>query len=200
MNLFRFHLTAAAAAVLVFGAAGCAESSDAGAQSSATESPLLPTDAPSTEPSGPEAPRSTDDTGGAITIPQLPVGGGAEDSRAEDQCVNVSWLQPELVPDNGVEVTRLQLEPSGVFDLGGPCGESPGCASFTFGSGADTCSVAVKALGTGGSARLTVRGKVTCAAGKEDSCQDLRTRVNPGSIRLTQPESPETGTTPSATG
>ncbi|WP_410623456.1 hypothetical protein [Amycolatopsis sp. cmx-8-4] len=204
MNLFRTTL-AAAAAVLVLTAAGCADSADSGsgsgsgAQDSTTEAPLS-TGAPSAEPSGPESPRSTDDTGGAITIPQLPIGGVPDNPGAEEQCVTASWLQPDLLPDNGVEVTGLQLEPPGAFGLGGRCGESPACASFTFSAGAGTCSVAVTARGTGDDATLTIKGQVVCAAGKDASCRDLPTRVSPGQIGLTQPESPSTETTSSPTG
>jgi hypothetical protein len=198
MNLFRSSRPAlvAAAAVLAFGAAGCSTPSDGGTGTSATEAPPpLTTGAPSAEPTGPEAPRSADDAGVAISIAQLPIGGGADDASARDQCVSVSWLQPELLPDNGVKVTGIQVTPRGAFGVGGKCGEADACAGFTFGSGADTCSVAVTALGTGGSARLTVQGKAVCAPGKESSCQDLRTRVSPGSIPLTQPDPPTTETT-----
>ncbi|WP_326952527.1 hypothetical protein [Amycolatopsis sp. NBC_01286] len=206
MNLFRTTL-AAAAAVLVFAAAGCSDSADSGsdsgsgsgAQDATTEAPL-PTGAPSTEASGPESPRTADDTGGAITIPQLPIGGVPENPGAEEQCVTASWLQPDLLPDNGVEVTGLQLEPPGAFRLGGRCGESPACASFTFSAAAGTCSVAVTARGTGGDATLTIKGQVVCAAGKDASCRDLPTRVSPGQIGLTQPESPSTETTATPTG
>jgi hypothetical protein len=199
MNLFRSSRPAlvAAAAVLAFGASGCSTRSDGGAESSATESPM-PTSAPSAEASGPEVPRSADDAGVAISIAQLPIGGGTDHDGAEDQCATANWLQPELLPDNGVEVTGIRVTPPGAFSVGGRCGESKGCAGFTFGSGADTCSVAVKALGTGGDARLTVQGKAVCAPGKEGSCQDLRTRSTPGSIPLTQPDEisvPESSTT-----
>ncbi|WP_328647644.1 hypothetical protein OHS58_07435 [Amycolatopsis sp. NBC_00348] len=203
MNLFR--TTLAAAAVLVFAAAGCSDSADSGsdsgsgAQDATTEAPL-PTGAPSTEASGPESPRTADDTGGAITIPQLPVGGGAEDTSVEEQCVNVSWLQPDLLRDNDVRVTDVDLDRPGAFTLGGRCGESPGCASFRFTSGADTCSVAVTARGNGGHATLTFKGQVVCAAGKDASCRDLPTRVNPGTVPLTQPDSPSTETTATPTG
>jgi len=203
MNLFRSSRPAlvAGAAVLAFGVSGCSTPSDGGAQSSATESPM-PTSAPSAEPSGPEVPRSTDDAGVAISIAQLPIGGGADPNDAEDQCATVNWLQPELLPDNGVKVTGFRVTPPGAFSAGGKCGESDGCADFTFGSGADTCSVAVKALGTGGNARLTVQGKAVCAPGKEGSCQDLRTRATPGSIPLTQPrriDVPDSSTTETTT-
>lgn len=201
MNLFRSTLTTAAA-VLVFAATGCADSadsgSDAGAQDSTAEVPLS-TGAPSAEPSGPESPRTADDTGGAITIPQLPVGGGAEDTRVTDQCVNVSWLQPDLLRDNGVRVTEVDLDRPEAFTLGGRCGESPGCTSFKFTSGADTCSLAVTARGTGDEATLTIKGQVVCAAGKDASCRDLPTRVNPGQIGLTQPKPEETETTATET-
>ncbi|MDT7800942.1 MAG: hypothetical protein QOI78_4375 [Actinomycetota bacterium] len=198
MTLFRSSCPALAA-VLAFGVAGCATPSGGGAETSTTETSATEapptTGAPSAEPTGPEAPRSADDAGVAISIAQLPIGGGADDSSARDQCVTVSWLQPDLLPDNGVKVTAIRVTPPGAFSVGGKCGDPEACAGFTFGAGADTCSVAVTARGTGGSARLTVQGKAVCAPGKESSCQDLRSRVSPGSIPLTQPDSPTTETT-----
>ncbi|MFG1643238.1 hypothetical protein ACGFMK_23340 [Amycolatopsis sp. NPDC049252] len=200
MTLFRSSCLALSA-VLAFGAAGCSTPSGGAAETSttgtsATEAPMT-TGTPSAEPTGPEAPRTADDAGVSISIAQLPIGGGAGDSSARDQCVTVSWLQPELLPDNGVAVTGIQVTPPDAFSVGGKCGDPDACAGFTFGAGADTCSVAVTARGTGGSARLTVQGKAVCAPGKESSCRNLRSRVSPGSIPLTQPDSsaPETTTT-----
>ncbi len=203
MNLFRSTL-AAAAAVLVFAAAGCSDSADSGsgsgsgAQDVTTEAPL-PTGAPSAEPSGPESPRTADDTGGAITIPQLPVGGVPDDSGAEEQCVTAGWLQPDLLADHDFTVVKVEVDPPGAFSQGGQCGESPACASFTFSSGARACSVAVTARGTGDDATLTIKGQVVCAAGKDASCRDLPTRVSPGQIGLTQPKPAETETTSTET-
>ncbi|MEA5360535.1 hypothetical protein VA596_13390 [Amycolatopsis sp., V23-08] len=193
MSLFRSSCPALAA-VLAFGVAGCSTPSSGGTETSTTEVPPT-TGTPSAEPTGPETPRTADDAGVAISIPQLPIGGGADDSSARDQCVTVSWLQPELLPDDGVEVTGIQVTPRGAFSVGGQCGDPKACAGFTFGAGADTCSVAVTARGTGGGARLTVQGKAVCAPGKESSCQDLRSRVSPGSIPLTQPDPTATETT-----
>jgi hypothetical protein len=196
MNLFRSSRPAlvAAAAALAFGASGCSTPSDGGAQSAATESPQssapespMPTSAPSAERSGPEVPRSTDDAGVAISLAQLPIGGAADDRDARGQCVTVNWKQPELLPDNGVKVTGIRVTPPGAFSVGGECGGSEGCAGFTFVSGAEACSVAVEARGTGGTAELTIQGKAVCAPGKESSCQELRTRVRPDSIPLRQP-------------
>jgi hypothetical protein len=135
------------------------------------------------EPTGPEAPRSGDD-GVAISIPQLPIGGGAQPEGAEEQCVTVSWLQSDVSLGPGVQVTAIRLERPGVFSVGGGCGPAKACKGFTFHANGDTCSVAVKALGTGGDTRLTVAGKAAC------SCQDLRNRVQPASIPLTQPDGP----------
>ncbi|MFJ1767538.1 hypothetical protein ACIOD2_44930 [Amycolatopsis sp. NPDC088138] len=202
MTLFRTSFPVLAA-VLAFGVAGCSTPSGGGTETSTpeastTEAPLT-TGTPSAEPTGPEAPRTADDAGVAISIAQLPIGGDA-DSSDREQCVTVSWLQPDLLPDNGVKVTTIRVTPPGAFSVGGKCGDPDACAGFTFGSGAGTCSVAVTARGTGGTAWLTVQGKAVCAPGKENSCQDLRSRVSPGSIRMTQPESPTTETTTTTTG
>lgn len=144
------------------------------------------------EPTGPETPRSGDD-GVAISIPQLPIGGGADDTTAVNQCVTVSWLQSDVSPGPGVKVTAIRLERPGVFRLGGGCGGTDACKGFTFHANGDTCSVAVTALGTGGGTRLTVAGRAEC------SCEDLRSRVQPNSIRLTQPGESTEPPTPETT-
>lgn len=182
MNLFR---TGSLALVAVL-AVGCSDPAGPGAPSSgAAESPP-PTSAPSMEPTGPEAPRSGDD-GVAISIPQLPIGGGVDDTDAESQCASAGWLQNDLSPGPGVKVTGIRLEHPGVFSIvGGGCGGDAACAGFTFHAKGDTCSIAVRALGTGGKTRLFVEGKPECASAS--ACRDLRDRVNPGWIDLTQPE------------
>jgi hypothetical protein len=177
------------AAALVFGVAGCTTPADSGAPSTASEAPM-PTDAPSTEPSGPETPRTGGgDDGVAISIAQLPIGGTADDPGGENQCVTVSWLQSDLAPGNGVRVTELQVTPPGAFSVGGSCGGVRACASYTFGSG--SCSVAVRARGTNGSAQLKFKGEITCARGKQSSCQEFRSRVDPGKVDLRQPDGPD---------
>lgn len=191
MNLFLPNRAAllVAAAALVFGVTGCTTPADSGAASTASETPM-PTEAPSTEPSGPETPRTAaGDDGVAISIAQLPIGGTADDPGGENQCVTVSWLQSDPPPDNGVRVTGLRVTPPGAFEVGGSCGGLRACASYAFGTG--SCSVAVKALGTNGDAQLKFTGEITCAPGKQSSCQDFRSRVDPGEVDLRQPEGPE---------
>ena len=190
MTLFRTS-SLVLVAVLV---AGCADPAGPGATSSTTTESPMPT--PSTEPTGPQTPRSADD-GVAISIAQLPIGGGSDDSTAAEQCVTVSWLQAGDLPGNGVKVTGIRLSPAGAFSAGGGCGGMDACSSFTFHANGDSCSVAVKARGTGGSARLTVGGKATCASAS--ACRDLRDRVRPASIGLTQPDELPGSSTPETT-
>ncbi|RSM48753.1 hypothetical protein DMA12_06445 [Amycolatopsis balhimycina DSM 5908] len=203
MNPFRSILPVVA---LVAGLAGCSTPATPGAPSSTGQNTATvepPPSTPGTESSGVETPRSGD-YGVAISIPQLPVGGGAEDETVENQCVNVSWLRPGNLPDGGVRVTGIRITPSDAFSMGGGCGGQPACASFTFHANGDSCSVAVKALGTTGSAKLVVEGTATCPSGREELCRELRTGSNREPIPLTQPdeitrpESPVTETPPSS--
>ena len=184
--------------------AGCSTTAVPDAPSSTGETTATaesPPSNPGTEPSGPEAPRSGDHDV-AITIPQLPVGGGAENDTVADQCVNVGWLQEGSLPDGGVRVTDIRITPPDAFSRGRGCGELPACASFTFHANGDSCSVAVKALGTGGKAKLVVQGEATCPPGREAPCRRLRTGSDRGPIGLfqpdvTQPDSSTTEATPS---
>ncbi len=176
MNLFRSTRSAlfAAATVLGLGMAGCSTSSDPGVQSSAPE-PSLSAETPSggttpsMEPSGPEAPRPTGNGGPAIALAQLPVGGGSEETDDEEQCATASWNQPDLLPDNGVRVTKVEITPSRGFAVAGKCGDSPACRSFTFRKGDLSCSVEVRGRGED-RAELTLRGGFTCPPGQESSC------------------------------
>ncbi|OXM63270.1 hypothetical protein [Amycolatopsis vastitatis] len=188
MNPFRSILPVMA---LAAGLAGCStptapDTPGGTGENTATVESTSPS-SPGTETSGPEAPRSGD-RGVAISIPQLPVGGGAEDDTVENQCVNVSWLRPGNLPDSGVRVTGIRITPSDAFSKGGGCGGQPACASFTFHAKGDSCSVAVKALGTTGSAELVVDGTATCPSGREEPCRELRTGPNGDPIPLTQPD------------
>jgi hypothetical protein len=181
MNLFR---TSSLALVAVL-AVGCSDPAGPSAPDSGTAEspPSMSAPAPSMEPTGPEAPRSGDD-GVAISIPQLPIGGGGDPEGAAKQCVTVSWLQSGLSLGPGVRVTAIGFSDPGVFRAGGGCGGAEACTGFTFHANGDTCSVAVTALGTGRKTRLKVAGKAAC------SCPELRSRVEPNSIPLRQPDGP----------
>jgi len=207
MNLFRSsrHTLSVAVTVLAVGVtAGCSTPAGPEAPAASTEASPPETAAPSTEPTGPEIPR-TGDHAVAISIPELPVGGNSVPDGAERQCATPSWLQPDVLPDTGVKVTRIWIEPPDGYRVGGSCGGVPGCASFKFRPGSRTCSVAVTGRGTP-EAQLKVKGEFTCAPGRESSCRALPARVNPGLVPLTQPEGttePESSTTeppPSTTG
>ncbi|WP_410612641.1 hypothetical protein [Amycolatopsis sp. lyj-109] len=205
MNLFRSRR---AIVVLALGVAGCSapavpEAPSSTGQSTATTESVPPN--PGTEPTGPESPR-TGDHGVAISIPELPVGGNAVPAGSGTLCATASWLQPETLPDGGVTVTRIWADPPEGFRVGGRCGGRRGCASFTFRSGEDRCSVTITGPGTDEGAQLKFAGGFTCGAGREGSCRDLTARVNPGAIGLSRPEGttePESSTTeasPSSSG
>jgi hypothetical protein len=196
MNLFRSsrHTLSAAVAVLAV-TAGCSTPAGPEAPAASTET-SPPTTAPSTEPTGPEIPR-TGDHEVSISIPELPIGGNSIPDGAEGQCATASWLQPEVFPDGGVKVTRIWIEPPDGFRVGGGCDGVRGCTSFTFRPGGGQCSVAVTGRGTP-EAQLKVKGEFTCALGRESSCRELPARVNAGLVPLIQPEgttAPESTTT-----
>jgi hypothetical protein len=207
MNLFRSsrHTLSVVVTVLAAGVTvGCSTPAGPEAPAASTEASPPQTAAPSTEPTGPEIPR-TGDHAVAISIPELPVGGNSVPDGAERQCATASWLQPAVLPGTGVKVTRIWIEPPDGFRVGGGCGGVRGCASFTFRPGGGQCSVAVTGRGTP-EAQLKFKGEFTCAPGRESSCRELPARVNPGLVPLTQPEgtsAPESSATeppPSSTG
>jgi hypothetical protein len=191
----------AAAAVLAF-AAGCSTPDDTKTESPAPE-PSLPSlpagtpgpTTPSLEPSGPEAPRPTGDGGVAISLPQLPIGGNSIPDGAGRQCASASWL-PDVFPPEGVTVTGIRIDHPDGFRVGGSCGGAPSCASFTFRPGAGGCSIAVTGTGTAG-ASLLLAGRATCAPGRESSCREFRSAVNPGLVPLIQPDEPDEPAPPS---
>jgi hypothetical protein len=201
MNSFRSTRRAlfVAATVLGFGVAGCSTPSGPGAQSSAPES--FPSAAetsgtPSTEPSGPEAPRPSGNGEVAIVIAQLPVGGGSNPDGDGKQCATASWNQPDLLPDSGVTVTRIDFTPPKGFQAIGGCGDSSACAGFTFRPGGDrSCSVLVRELGRSGG-KLTLRGTFACPPGQGSSCRQLPGRVQGGEVSLDPPEGETTSESP----
>ncbi|MGW3960781.1 hypothetical protein ACWED2_13270 [Amycolatopsis sp. NPDC005003] len=195
MNLFRSRR---AIAVLALGVASCSTPAAPEVPSTTsqptTAEPAPPS--PGTEPSGPEAPR-TGDHGVAISVPELPIGGKADPAGAGKLCATASWLQPEALPDSGVTVTRIRIDPPAGYRVGGRCGGLPGCASFTFRPGAGQCSVTITGPGTTDDAQLEFAGRFSCAAGLESSCRALKDRMNPGAIDVHPPEetTPEEKTT-----
>ncbi|MEV6447486.1 hypothetical protein [Amycolatopsis sp. NPDC051716] len=174
MNAFRSTRRAlfVAATVLAFGVSGCSTSSDPGVPSSAPESsPAAETSgggSPSVEPSGPEAPRPSGNGEPALALAQLPIGGSSDEKAAGNQCATASWNRPELLPDNGVTVAKIEITPPKGFSAAGGCG-GPACGSFTFRRDAVSCTVQVNGLGKD-DAELTLKGKFTCPPGQGSSC------------------------------
>ncbi|MEV5718820.1 hypothetical protein AB0L41_33450 [Amycolatopsis mediterranei] len=204
MNLFRSRRPALAIVALALGVAGCStpagpdapRSTDQNTTADATTAETPPSN-PGTEPTGPESPR-TGDHGVAISIPELPIGGNANPAGQEKLCADASWLQPETLPAGGVKVSRIQADPPTGFHVGGKCGRLPSCASFTFRTDEDHCSVEVTGSGTAEGAQLKFTGGFTCPPGRESSCRELTARMNPGAIGFSRPETttePEAPTT-----
>lgn len=159
------------------------------------------TTSPATEETGPETPL-TEDGEVSVSLPGLPVGGGADDDSQVRQCVTVSWLGDEDVPGGvAVVVSGVSVDPSGVFEVdGSSCGGLRGCVeSFAFTAADEQCSVPVRALGTDGDeAQLRLSGSARCADKRR--CEEFAATVSGDSIGLTQPfEDPEPTTDESPT-
>lgn len=146
------------------------------------------TGSPATEGTGPETPR-TGDGEVSVSLPGLPVGGGADDSGQVRQCVTVAWMGEDDIPDDvAVVVAGVQLTPPGVFEADGSgCGGIQGCTeSFAFTSTGDLCTVPVRALGTGGAtAELRLSGSARC--GRAETCRAFAGTVSGQAIDLEQP-------------
>ena len=148
------------------------------------------TSSPPTEATGTEKPLPTEDEI-SIAVPTLPIGGDTDDSGSVQQCVRVSWLGDDDVPEGvSVAVAAVTITPGGVFDRSGSgCGGEPACDHFAFTADRPTCSVSITAKGTDGKvASLVMRGTAECAAGQQEKCADLVASVKGQSIQLQQPE------------
>ena len=198
MKLLRFLPLVAVLAV------GCnsptAQNADTPTDAPTTEAPAG-TAAPSVEPTGPEQPAPpAKNNGTSITLPSLPIGGNADPSGAERQCVGVSWTGPPSFPSGlKISVTDVTAEnEDGAFtvDKRSRCGDDDNCAHFTFSAERLHCTVPVRATASEGrTAKLIIHGTVQCPAGQAKKCHDLE---GPSQIGMTQPQPPETTTTTSS--
>src|SRR5687768_17450133 len=122
MRTFRRirHTLLVAAVAVSLVACNSKTEGDAGAVDTQTET--VPAEPPSAEPTGPEPPRPMDDDV-AVAVPSLPVGGGPDEGFQTHQCVTASWLGDQEIPGGvAIRVTKVLIEPAGVFDIGGGCG------------------------------------------------------------------------------
>ena len=180
--------------------AGRASGTSAG---SSTEQTARTTTAPPLETTGTEKPGPTGGGGVVVSFPGLPAGGQSDDTTVVHQCMAVSWLGGNGIPDGvSVVVTGAVITPRGLFEWGtggSDCG-SPRCtAPFAFTSKANRCVLPVTAKGTGGSGELLLTGEARCGAGHEQKCRDFVAREKPRTLPLVQPVGPTktTGTTTS---
>ncbi|MEV6286579.1 hypothetical protein [Kribbella sp. NPDC051770] len=158
----------ASTVLLVLCLAGCAGSStEAGDDdnSSGTSVPVQTesTDEPSVEPTEPEKPQPPENKP-AIKNAKLPVGGQVEFDDEGKACFSPAWGSGEL--PSGVEIVavRYELTDESVVRFGsGNCAEiGPPCVEGTqFGSGADSCYLALEKAGPGQTV-LNVYADVTC--------------------------------------
>ncbi|QRP43302.1 hypothetical protein [Amycolatopsis sp. FDAARGOS 1241] len=154
---------------------------------------------PATEGMGTEAPRSSERSG-SIQLAGLPIGGG-NDERGKDDCVGVSLLSSDVPEGAAVVVGQVDAGPGNVVTTaGGSCDSAPPCASYTFTSQANACSVAITWQKPGDDGWLAMRGTVACT-GDQSACDLFRSGLTEQPITLTNPlagESTTTGTTGSS--
>lgn len=154
------------------------------------------TDSPAMEGTGPDEP-GTEVDGVSVSLPGVPVGGGADDESRMRQCVTASWLGGDPVPEGvSVVVTDVRIVPDDVFDIAGSsCGGIVGCTeSFAFTSDGGLCSVPVEARAADvRSADLFMSGKARCADRDAQRCNDLPANIPEKSIDLTQPRDSDAG-------
>ena len=157
---------------------------------------------PATESSGAGNGTRTETNQPAVTVPQLPIGGGADDPGDVEQCVSVSFLGDEIsagvaiVPD-----TVTFSEP--LFERGGSecSSDDTPCLSggFAFTAANDDtqegiCFLAVRAIGERapdefGDVQLTMTGRLECPPGREAACEEFAEELDADeqTIDLTPP-------------
>ncbi|TDV56615.1 hypothetical protein [Actinophytocola oryzae] len=139
------------------------------------------TGTPTEEGTGPENPRPTDD-GMAVTLPELPVGGGSNGEPA-DQCATASFTSS--LPDGvSVRVTGIRFSADGASVDGGGCDGNDFCDGFVFDSPGATCSVSVDASNATTGVDMSLAGE--CVAEDVSACDDLRN--SSGSVELNVPQ------------
>jgi hypothetical protein len=143
---------------------------------------------PSAEQSGPESPGPTQPVEASITVPQLPIGGGAYDESVVEQCVAVSYLGRTPIPAGArITVGRPTFTPS-FFELGGSgcVGRFAPCLSAGFAftadnvqSGSGRCDLPVRAIGGQSldSVDLSLAGVVICPVGQDAVCQSFEVQA-----------------------
>jgi hypothetical protein len=183
--------------------AGRASGTSATSSTGPTATSATTTTTPATETTGTEKPGPTGNGGVVVSFPGLPAGGQSDDTTVVHQCMAVSWLGDNGIPDGvSVVVTGAVITPRGLFDWGtggSDCG-SPRCpAPFAFTSKTTRCVLPVTAKGTGGSGELLLTGEARCGAGHEQKCRDLVAHEKPQTLPLVQPRTTTTETTTATT-
>lgn len=152
----------------------------------------------------------------AVTVPQLPIGGGADDPGQVEQCVSVSFLGDEI--PSGIEIVPEAVsfsEP--LFEQGGgecTSGDTP-CLTggFAFTAANDDtqggiCYLAVRATGTRApddfdDVAMTMTGRLDCPPGQQAACEEFARELDADeqTIPLTPPTAGTTapGTTTETT-
>lgn len=183
-------LVAVAVGLALVALAGCGKEDNAAGEGPGPVSPESAA-APQVEGTGVEPPLPTKNNPPAVTIVSLPIGGGADDSTSEHQCVGASWLGDEIPDGVSILVTHVWLDPDkGVFAFSSSRCAGPSCrSSFAFTPDVDTCYVAVDAKGSpGATARLHLDGTVRCPATQRTLCEAVKAKAKKQSILLEVPE------------
>lgn len=196
MAKWRGALVAAALFALVPGCALPDEPADGAAAATAaavTSVPATPVTSapateeattPATESSGAGNSTAAQTTEPVVTVPQLPIGGGADDPGQVEQCVSVSFLG-DAIPAGIAIVPEAVAFSEPLFELGGSecsAGDVP-CLSGSFAFTAENddtqagiCFLAVRATGERPAGQfddvqLTLSGRLDCPPGLGDACE-----------------------------
>ncbi|MFI5610913.1 hypothetical protein [Amycolatopsis sp. NPDC051903] len=167
--------------------------SGGGAGTATTEATATTDSSPSTEGTGTEQPLPPG-KGGSVQLAGLPIGGG-NDGQGKDDCVGVSLLDSAVPEGAAIVVGQVDAGPGDVVTTaGGSCDSAPPCASYTFTSQANACSVAITWRKPGDDGWLAMRGTVTCG-GDQSACDLFRSELTEQPLTLTNPLGATTTTT-----
>lgn len=196
--------------------AGAATTAGATATAGVTSAPATEeATTPATESSATTTRARTNEP--AVTVPQLPIGGGADDPGEVEQCVSVSFLGDQIPPGIAIVPHSVSFsEP--LFEPGGSecSSDDTPCLSggFAFTAANDDtqegiCYLAVRATGERApddvdDVQLLMTGRLDCPAGQAAACEEFAQELDADeqSIGLTPPTAETTtseATTPETT-
>ncbi|MPZ87245.1 MAG: hypothetical protein GEU81_04045 [Nitriliruptorales bacterium] len=129
--------------------------------------PQPPTEKATIEPPEPPAGDTT------VNLPGLPIGGPSQVVSGSLQCVEVSWVGPDIPDELRISDIRISFDPSDAFARSTEdCGGEPVCTDFAFTSASLTCTVPVAWTDRtrSESGNLLLSGVLTCPSDASEEC------------------------------